>query len=128
MHEVREPEGQAIDQDRPIGTGRLGEHVAEGQRLLDRLPERAAPFPMPADALRHLTWSGNQAVALGRKDSFGHDLFSSALDACVPRYEIGYFFSIIYSKVEYRFLHVNSMSDTGHNDLVFVVSVHSPPR
>ncbi len=53
-HQVRQPQGQAIDQQRPFGFGLAGDHFRHGERRLDRAPEGAAAGAMRGDPRRHL--------------------------------------------------------------------------
>ncbi len=49
--QIRQPQGQAIDQQRTLGIGLGGDCVRDGERRLDRMPERTAPATIPSAAI-----------------------------------------------------------------------------
>ena len=65
QHHIRQPQGQAIDQQGPLGR-RLGrDRRGERERRLDGAPERTPARPMRGDARRHLGVSRLGGGAIG---------------------------------------------------------------
>ena len=67
--QVGEPQGQAIDQQRPVTRRLGGDDRGQRQRLLDGPPERRAAGAMLADAQGHLGIAGFRRRAIGAADS-----------------------------------------------------------
>ena len=62
-HQVGQPQGEAVDQDRALRPRLLDQGLRQVQRRLDRMPGRTAPLAMVADARSHLA-----VQRLGRGD------------------------------------------------------------
>ena len=76
-HEIRQPQRQAIDQNRPVAAGR--KRFGEFPRRLNRAPSRAAALAMALDARRHLFVAhlGGGDISPGRRRS-GNQAFRMA--------------------------------------------------
>src|SRR5262249_27820531 len=77
----RQPQGQAIDEQRALTPRLTRDDRCQRQRRLDRVPERAAPRPMGRDAMGHLGIPGfrRRAISAARGGAFDEPFGITAL-------------------------------------------------